>query len=331
MKGMIISLISAVLLLSLFSSMAIAHEGGVLAQDDNVEAKFKEAKDKVTAAKAAHEAAKAEFEKAREAYKANKTEERKQEAFEKARAFLTRSLERMTEHLQLVREKTETHKALTDAERTEILADIDEDIAFFESKKTEVSNATTHDQIVNLEKEIRARWTGETRKGIMRSSGKVLEARERKLVEEIENVSSRIEQKINTLKANGADTAKLEELLLEYNVKIIVAKEKYAAARAVFQGNHSEERNKEAHNLLREAHQALKEAKDVLKQIIEEVKNLRTDIKDERKSAINETREKILEEKARLAALRNVTKNASATTTNVESDESKNTTTETSS
>lgn len=267
MKGVIAVFVGVLFVISMISYAAVADDTNTTAAE-----KYNELKQKYSDAKNAYEHARSEFLAAKDAYLKLRSIKNKTNITDNARIFLTKTLDRMIAHLELIKTKVENMKPLDETERSEIIADISGYITYFESKKTEVSTATTMEQLRIISQDIKSKWL-EARKGIRRALGLVLNAGIKALLDKGENFSARIQARIDALKARGVDTAALESMLSDFKSHLALAKENYDAAKQKLGTNPADENTlKEAHIVIKEAHKHLIEAHKVLRDIASEMK-----------------------------------------------------------
>lgn len=225
---------------------------------------YQEARQSVQTAKTNYDSAKNEWVSTRQAYAAergaNKTAAMAL-AIEKGKIFLNRTVTRMTDHLELVKSKVEEMKVLSDAERANTTADIDSDIAALSALQAKLSGITTKEQLRNVSNEIKDAWHN-SRRGIARAVGRIEQAKTEDVAERAENVSAKIEARIDALKAKGIDTTALSALLSQYDSQISLAKQSLALAKEKFSAGAYEEGQaavKSATGYLKEANKILKE------------------------------------------------------------------------
>lgn len=267
MKGAIPVFVGLVFVISMISYIVAADDTNATATE-----KYNELKQKYLNAKNAYEQARSNFLGAKDAYLRLRSAKNKTNLTDTARIFLEKTLDRMIAHLELIKEKAENMKPLDETERNEIVAELSSYITYFESKKTELAEATTIEQLRTISQDIRSKWL-EVRKGIRRALGLVLNLRIKALVDKGENISARIQTRIDALKAQGIDTTALESMLNDFKNHLALAKENYEAAKQKLDTKPADEGMiREAHELIKEANKHIIEAHKVLKEIVKEMK-----------------------------------------------------------
>ncbi len=108
--------------------------------------------------------------------------------------------------------------------------------------------------------------------------GKLLNARIQYTINTAKEIAAAAQTKIDALKAEGKDTAELEQLLADFNTWIATAQEKHDAAKAKWQEitniREADALLKEADAFLREAHKAVVQAHTKLKKLAGQIKAL---------------------------------------------------------
>lgn len=198
----------------------------------------------------------------------------------KAREFLKQMVSVMIKRLEALKNKVGNHRAIPDAERQSILAEIDQDINWLKERQSAIDTATP-EQIKETAKEIRDYWKN-TRVKVKRVIGLIWAARINFLITKAEGFSTKIAAKIAELKAAGKDTSQLEAWLDEFNQKISLAKEKYQSAKEKFSNiagaSDLDELFKAGHQFIKDAHNYLKEAHRKLIEIVREMKKMGTKV-----------------------------------------------------
>jgi len=219
-----------------------------------------------------------QFLQARAKYRKFKNAENKADYEEKAREFLEKTVDVLIKKLESLKNWVSNRPSLPESERESIVAEIEEDINWLESKKTEISTASPA-QIKEKAKEIREYWK-DHRVYVKKIIGQIWTARLSWVIERFETVSSKVSAKIEELKAAGKDTSQLEAWLADFNQKIEIAKEKRNKAKEKYQAISSlADANKffkQVHQFIKEANQYLREAHQKLVEIVKEMKKLAT-------------------------------------------------------
>jgi len=217
-----------------------------------------------------------QFLQARAKYRQFKNAENKAAYEEAARNFLERTVEVLIKKLESLKNWVSNRRALSESERQAIVAEIDQDIAWLQDKKSGIATASPA-QIKEKAKVIRDYWRNH-RIFVKRIIGQIWGARLDWVIERFENVSLKISAKIDELKATGKDTSQLEAWLADFNQKIEIAKEKREKAREKYQAISSladaNELFKQAHQFIKEANRYLRDAHKTLVDIVKEMKKM---------------------------------------------------------
>jgi len=176
-------------------------------------------------------------------------------------------------------------QALPESERQAIAAEIDQDIAWLNDRLSKIQTDSP-EQLKEEAKTIRQYWKTH-RVRVKRIIGEVWAARINFAIGKTENLASKVSAKITELKAAGKDTSQLEAWLADFNQKLALAKEKYAAAKAKFQEikgepgfdpltelSQADQLFQAGHQFIIQANQYLKEAHAQLVKIIKEMKKM---------------------------------------------------------
>lgn len=213
--------------------------------------------------------AKTKFQKAKNA--TNKTEYEAQ-----AKTFLQKSISAMIHYLQAVRNKTENVRGISDADKTNILADIDKDINWLTAEQEKLGSATTTEQLKEKATVIREYWnTAKTT--FKKASAKIWIARLNFLIAKAEGLSEKTNAKIQELKTVGKNTSKLEAWQKELNQKIDAAKvDKLKAEEQLpnISNVNADQIFKTIRRFVQDANQYMRKAHSQLAQIVQELKKV---------------------------------------------------------
>ncbi|MBI3120232.1 MAG: hypothetical protein HYZ08_01310 [Candidatus Kerfeldbacteria bacterium] len=220
--------------------------------------------------------ARATYVQSRDKYRNGKTNENLQVVLDDAKDFLLQSGTAAISYLEMLKTKVESMRGITDADRQATLAEINEDITFFQNKKTEVQNATTKDELVTLATQIRDHWNT-VRVDTKKIVGRVLAARVNYILTEMNTLSSRVDSKIETLSSQGVDVVELSQLNNTFKADIAVAETAYDNAVAKFNAiSNLEEANtlfEQGRDFIQDADEALRKAHADLKEIVKKIKS----------------------------------------------------------
>ena len=136
---------------------------------------------------------------------------------------------RLIDYLTQAKERVKNDPALDEATKTEIIAEIDQHIAWLNSKKTEIAQAQSLEELRKIVQEIRTYWQ-KYRFRVRARITKVANLKFRRALERLEQLISRVEEKIATLKEMGYDTSEAERLLEEAKADLEKAKQEYEKA-----------------------------------------------------------------------------------------------------
>jgi len=242
---------------------------------------YREAKTEVLEARADYASAKAEWIVARQSYLAKRNQTAGSAnatafAIEKGKIFLNRTVTNMISHLELVKSKVQEIKVLSDAERSNITADLDSSIAALAAVEPKITAVSTKSQLVAVSQEVRELWAN-SRRGVARAAGQIEKARIDALIKQAENMSVKAQAKIDEAKAKGIETKELESILAEYNTNVANAKASIALAQTQINGKEFED----ARESLKTAKEQLREAQ---KDVREFVKKAREIVKEQRQA-----------------------------------------------
>lgn len=152
---------------------------------------------------------------------------------------------------------------MDDETKLAIIDKIDEYRTEIQEKKGQLNETTDISEMRMISKELNSYW-GEVRIFIKSVVYQLAAAKLELLIDKAEDVEVRLQLKIEEMKASGLDTAKLEELLSEYENNIALAKENVEKAEELLLNATTIDQVREGHKLIVDASHYLKEAfKDV--------------------------------------------------------------------
>jgi len=267
-----ISCLVGILLLSLISPIVFAET--LREKDEAARVRYRAAKEQYLKEVNSYRTTREQLQAARERYREFRTAENKAEFEEQARAFLEQTVEVLIKKLEALKNWVSNRRGLSEEEKQRIIAEIEKDITWLQNQKAGIETASP-EQIKEKAKELRQYWK-EHRVHLKRIIAQIFAARLRFVIEKLEDISEKIADKIEDLKAAGKDTVQLEAWLAEFNQKIAAAKAKQEVVKTKWQAISSPA---EANQLFREAHQAFKEANSYLREaqqtLIDIVKELK--------------------------------------------------------
>jgi len=239
------------------------------------------------------EEAKKEFEHAREEYKnkveevkqdkkefsdsvkedkKNHSEESREKVVEKAHSMIDNTIGAMVNRLEALKNKVNGVKLL-DADRAEIVAEINKEILWLNTKSTELQNvasstavtaSTTAQEIKTKSKEVKAYWDSTVKVAIKRISGELLVGRLNYIVNKEDELAGKLTTDLAAIKAKGVDVVQLEQDLADAKTKIVTVKAKIAEAKAKFKTIVSADTSK---SIYEEGKNIIDDAKDATKEI----------------------------------------------------------------
>lgn len=275
----------AALALAMFVTAGSVSAQTLQERDANARAQYKAAQQSYQNSVNAYKKAQTDFKTARDKYQKSKTAQDKTALEEKSKTFLTNATEAMIKHLEALKNRAQNMAGISDADRTTIIAEIDEDINWLKDKQPQIATATPT-QIKEHVKDVRDYWTN-VRVTVKKVTGMALAARVNNVLARADNFAAKVSEKITELKSAGKDTAKLEAWLTDYNSKVALAKERYELAKAKFQAikgepgpdlvNELKEADKffkEGHQFIKDSNKYIKEAYASLRQIVKEIRSM---------------------------------------------------------
>ncbi len=220
--------------------------------------------------------ARQQFVAARLKYKKFRNAENQAAYEEQAKNFLDKTITVLIKRLTVLKDWISNRENLPAEDREAILSEIDEDISWLQAKQALISSATP-EELKAYAAEVRDYWRRH-RWQMKKIIGHIWSARLDWIIGRFEEAVTKAENKINELKAQGYNTAQLEDWLADLKEKINLAKEKQQAAEQQYQSisNLSEANSlfNSSRQFINQAHQYLREAHRQLIQIIKEMKQL---------------------------------------------------------
>lgn len=247
-------------------------------RDAAAKAAYQNAKNQYAAEVNFYKTTRQQFLDAKDKYQKFKNSDNKAAYETQARAYLEKIIDVLIKKLEAIKVWVSNRQTISETEKQNIISEIDSDISKLNQMKEGVDTATP-DQIVAKAKEVRAYWDSH-RSFVKRIVGQIWGARINFLITKAENLASKINTKIQELKAAGTDTANLEAWLADFNQKIATAKEKKAAADAKFQAINSlagaDQLFREGHQFILDADKYIVDAHAALVKIVQEMKKVAT-------------------------------------------------------
>ncbi len=265
-----------VMALSLFGSAAFAKT--LRERDQEVRAKYQAARQQYLKEVNWWKTTRQQFLNVKTKYRKFKNAKNRAAYEKQARVFLEKTVDVLIRKLESLKNWVSNRRAISEAERQAIVAEIDQDINWLKEKKGGIATASPA-QIREKAKEIREYWK-KHRVQVKKIIGQIWGARLSFIIERFENVSAKIATKLEELKAAGKDTSQLEAWLSDFDQKINLAKEKRDKAREKYEAiSNLADANQlfyQAHKFVKEANNYLREAHKKLVDIVREMKKMST-------------------------------------------------------
>ena len=190
--------------------------------------------------------------------------------FEEAQDFMIKTLGRMENYLKILQKWSE-RVVKTTTEQDSVSSDIDNYLAEINMFKEKVEGAKTVEDLKYIGKEIKTFWK-ETRAKLKKIVGTILSEKVNKTILSAGRLSVRLHDKIDALDQKDKTVKEMQNLILNFDDKVTLAKEKYEKAK----NSYSEIQtlsgaNKifgEANKFLREADRYLKDAHKDLRKLV---------------------------------------------------------------
>tara|TARA_Y100000310_G_scaffold315164_1_gene365416 strand:+ start:124 stop:960 length:837 start_codon:yes stop_codon:yes gene_type:complete len=272
------SKICAVLVMAifLFSIVPVTSAKTLAEWDKTAVSKYNAAKVEYLKTKNFYTSARTDWVTAKDKYKRYRNSDDLPGALEKGKNFLLKADKTLIGYLKMIDSYVAGEPSLSDSEKTRIHNELISDISWLEEKQSEISDATTKEELKEIAKVIKNRWQ-EIKPAAKRIVGEVMNSKLLSLINNAETASEKIESKVDGLKAKGKDTADLEAWLVDFNEKIKLAKENHQKAKdkyAEIENIQDADRLfKEGNAFVKEANQYLRNSYKDLKKIVKEIKS----------------------------------------------------------
>lgn len=183
--------------------------------------------------------------------------------------FLNKTVSVMMKYLESLKNKAENTGFVSEGEKNEIIARLDEDINSLTEKLSSIENATIEEQ-KNIATEIRRQWK-DMRSASKRITGQMLSAKMNSFILKMEAFKNKLEEDGSKL-----NSGTIQGIIKNFNDKIKLAKEENALAKEKFAQIDNKEQAgslfKEGMRHMRAAHKYLKEAHKELISLSQEIK-----------------------------------------------------------
>jgi len=247
-------------------------------RDANARAKYQQAQGQYQKEVNFYKSARQDFLNARQKYQQFKNAENRKALEDAARNYLEKAVSSLIKRLETIKNWVSNRGALPESERQAIIAEIDQDINWLNERLAKVQTASP-DSIKEEAKTVREYWKNHRAK-VKRIIGQIWAARINFVISKAECFSTKVDAKIQELKAAGKDTSQLEAWLADFNQKLSLAKEKYEAAKAKFQAISdlagADQLFRGGHQFIKEANQYIRQAHAQLVQIVKEMRKMGT-------------------------------------------------------
>ena len=188
---------------------------------------------------------------------------------ERTREFLDKTIERMELHLEIMKSWAERID-ITEERRELILEDIEEKKSELEDYKSRIESSEDLDSLRDLAKEIRDAWKG-FNPDAKRISGELLTAKVGDIIEDSEELSISLQEKLEDLDQSAEEVIQMQELLDDFNTNLDLAKEQYGLAQSAYEGI---EDVADADQLFKETKEFVFAARDYLKEAHKSLREL---------------------------------------------------------
>lgn len=173
--------------------------------------------------------------------------------------------------------------------------DVNEKIKLLEAEMAEIANASSQEELLVVIRSVRGVWNN-AEKTSHSSAGKTVSEKIGEFIEKSENLSEKLETKIDNLNETGVNTTDLDNKLASYNFYINSAKENKEAADAIYSSENVTRTDMEkANGYLRRSLRDINTVNDIIRQILNELKEYETEnsnkigVEDNQKTALNNT------------------------------------------
>lgn len=236
--------------------------------------KYNEAKANYLQKKGMYEDAREDFMKMRLRWRQFRAANESPELIAKAKDFLTKAVDRGITHIELIERWVEKIN-ISDEEKSELTAMLEENKAKLEGLKDDIEAATTKQEIEDIAKQIREVWLN-IRVDVKKVVGIGMNARIKHILNRMELLSEKLNERIEKLKESGVDTSSLESLLSKFNSHLDEANANYEKAKEKFKEaatpKEIDDLMRAGNQYIKEAHKHLRLAHAVLVEIVKELR-----------------------------------------------------------
>lgn len=200
-----------------------------------------------------------------------KSSEDKENFLSKVKNLFFKANESLISYTNLVKKKIAATKFLTDKEKQDFLKIFDDHTSVLNSQRSKITNLANVETAKSLSVEIK----DEARKveiDAKKIAGYLMISRANLFISKAEQLTLKIEEKIEILEIQGKNTTEIKKWLVDFKTKITLAKEKVNLARGKFEAMKASGAN--SSNLFDEGLDAIKEAKQALMEAYNELKKI---------------------------------------------------------
>lgn len=213
--------------------------------------------------------AKEDFLKIRNRIREGKLDPNSEEALNTTKLYINSSINYMVAHLSNV--KSNIAHSSGNGTKDRIVA-LDEKIKLLEVEKTNITNASSQEELVVMASSVRGVWNN-AEKTSLASAGQTVSEKMGEYLEKSENLSEVLGVRVENLKETGINTAELETKLASYTSYIKSAQEKRETADSIYNDENVTRNDvQKANNYLRQSLNDISKANKILRDIFVELK-----------------------------------------------------------
>lgn len=182
----------------------------------------------------------------------------------RGKTYLLAKVKDRLNQLEPFRTRVSNLTTLSDSERKGLVSELNDEIAMFETLKSEIGKSATKQEIQHVADKIKAEWI-KSRLSVARAEKQIVESRETQLISDADKTSSNMQKRIDELKASGKETRSHEKLLSAYSKKMTSAKHDMDSAKEKLDAVASASTENEKLKLMKEKDALLMSASDSMK------------------------------------------------------------------
>lgn len=252
------------------------HAGTLKDIDDRAKVNYEQARQTYLSEVAAYKQARLDLQTAKLKLARFKTVENKAAYKSSVQKFLSNSVSALIKYLEALENKASNVRGISETERADIIAYIDVDINWLKERQTALSGTLTDEQLKSEAILIRDYWKN-IKTTFKKGVADIWIARVNYVISRAEELSTKVSDKIEELKAEGTDTAELEGWLADLNSSIASAKDKVALAKEKRQNISDvnfDQMVAEIHRFVKDANQYIVKSHASLVEIVQEMKKI---------------------------------------------------------